>query len=45
MRYNSWMSPVTNEPDDMLEQVLEDERTAAMQEAAEHVDMAIDTVD
>jgi hypothetical protein len=34
------MSPVANEPDELLEQVLEDERAAALQEFREREEIA-----
>jgi hypothetical protein len=39
------MSPVTNEPDELLEQVLEDERTAAVQKFREQEESTIDAAD
>jgi hypothetical protein len=36
------MSPVENEPDELLDQVLEDEREAALQEFREREELAID---
>ena len=34
------MSPVTNEPDELVDQVLEDERAAALQEFREREEIA-----
>jgi hypothetical protein len=39
------MSSVANEPDELLEQVLEDERAAAVQEFREREEVAIDAAD
>ena len=39
------MTPAKYEPDELLEQVLEDERTAAVQEIREREELAIDPVE
>ena len=39
------MSPVTNEPDELLDQVLEDERAAAVQEFREREEIVIDAAE
>ena len=39
------MSTVTNEPDELLDQVLEDERQAALQEFREREEITVDTTD
>ena len=36
------MSPVTNEPDELLDQVLEDERQAALQDFREREELSSD---
>jgi hypothetical protein len=36
------MPPITNEPDELIDQVLEDERAAALQEFREREDRVID---
>jgi hypothetical protein len=41
----SRMFPVTKEPDELLEQVLEDERAAAVQEFREREEIAIDALE
>ena len=39
------MPPVSNEPDELIDHVLEDERTAALQEFRERDEMTIETID
>ena len=39
------MSPVANEPDELLDQVLEDERAAALQEFRERDELTIDAAE
>ena len=39
------MPPVTNEPDELLDQVLEDERATALQQFREREEIATDAVE
>lgn len=39
------MSPVSNEPDELIDQVLEDERAASLQEFRERQELAVDAAE